>query len=90
MLWTQLSDVMIIILIIVAIIEVAVDQDYRAFSVLIAVVVINVTIGFYQEFKAQKALSALSSLSVPKANVIRDGKQEYIDSIMLVPGDLVT
>lgn len=89
MLWTQISDFMVVILILVAIIEIAVDRDYKAFSVLMAVVIINVTIGFYQEYKAAKALDALSSLSVPKANTIRNGKQEYIDSVLLVPGDLV-
>ncbi|ORY43768.1 calcium ATPase [Rhizoclosmatium globosum] len=53
------------------------------------VVVMNVIIGFSQEYRANRALEALLTLSVPKATVIRDGKQEVLDSKDLVPGDLV-
>ncbi|TPX50204.1 hypothetical protein SeLEV6574_g01036 [Synchytrium endobioticum] len=88
MLWEQVSDFMIIILIIAAIAEGA-SGDPKGMIVLFIVVVINVIIGFSQEWKANKALEALMSLSVPKANVMRDGRQEVIDSRELVPGDVV-
>ncbi|KAI9345199.1 hypothetical protein BDR26DRAFT_800529 [Obelidium mucronatum] len=88
MLWTQLTDFMIIILIIAAITEFAMGDPDPA-VVLLVVVVLNVIIGFSQEWRANRALEALLTLSVPKATVIRDGKQEVIDSAGLVPGDLV-
>lgn len=42
-----------------------------------------------QEYKAEKALASLMSLSVPQAVVIRDRKQVVIPSQELVPGDVV-
>ena len=72
MLLSQLTDFIIVVLIIVAIIEPFVDHksgepyDLRTSSVLLVVVVLNVIIGFTQEYKATKALAALMSLTVPK------------------------
>ncbi|KAI8814697.1 hypothetical protein BJ742DRAFT_671382 [Cladochytrium replicatum] len=88
MIWTQVSDYMVVILVIAAIAEFATD-DPKAAAVLLIVVVLNIIIGFTQEYKANKALEALMSLSVPKAMVIRDGQQEQVNSADLVPGDLV-
>ncbi|KAJ3110318.1 P-type ATPase [Phlyctochytrium bullatum] len=88
MLWTQLTDFMVIILIIAAIAEFATD-DAKAAVVLLIVVVLNVIIGFTQEYRANKALEALLTLSVPKATVIREGKQRVVESAILVPGDIV-
>ena len=88
MIWGQITDFMIIILNVVAIVEAATD-DLKAAIVLWAVVVINVVIGVTQEYKANKALEALLTLTVAKASVIREGKQMIIESTELVPGDLV-
>ncbi|KAJ1555214.1 P-type ATPase [Nowakowskiella sp. JEL0078] len=88
MFWTQISDYMVIILIIAASIEFGLGDPKNAI-VLLAVVVLNTIIGFSQEYKASSAMEALMSLSVPQAIVIRDGKQEKIDSSLLVPGDIV-
>ncbi|KAL9537762.1 hypothetical protein MBANPS3_011488 [Mucor bainieri] len=88
MLWYQLTDFMVIILLIAAIVEAA-EKDFNSMSVLIVVIVLNTIIGFSQEWKASKTLNALMNLAVPKARVIRDGKQDLIASQELVPGDVV-
>ena len=88
MIWTQLTDLMVVVLLVAAIIEFA-TADYKAGGVVLFVVIINVIIGAYQEYKANKALEALLTLTVPKASVIRAGQQSIIDSGELVPGDLV-
>ena len=88
MIFAQLTDFMVIVLILVAIVEFITGDDKAAY-VLLFVVLINVTIGVTQEYKANQALEALLTLTVPKASVIRDGKQVIIDSADLVPGDLV-
>jgi len=53
------------------------------------VVVMNSFFGVYQEFKAEKALSALKNLTVTKIRVVRDGQEQEIDSRNLVPGDII-
>ncbi len=58
-------------------------------SVILAVVVVNVVIGFVQEGKAEKALQAIRHLLAPHAVVLRDGRQQDIDAADLVPGDVV-
>lgn len=52
-------------------------------------IVINVTLGFIQEYRSEKMLAMLSSLVVAKARVMRNGKEEMIASSELVPGDIV-
>lgn len=88
MIWDQLYNFMIIILLAAAIAEFA-TKDFKAAVVLIIVIVLNTIIGFTQEYKASKAIDALSSLTVAKATVIRDGSRLIINSEELVPGDLV-
>jgi len=57
--------------------------------VIIAVVIINAVIGFYQEGKAEKAMEAIRHMLALRASVIRDGKREVIPGEELVPGDIV-
>jgi Na+-exporting ATPase len=52
--------------------------DYIEGSVLAAVIILNVGIGFYQEYGAEKKMDALRALSSPSASVIRHGKSVVI------------
>ena len=63
--------------------------DYIEGGVITAVIFLNVLIGFYQEFQAEKKMDSLRSLSSPSAAVMRDGKIETIPSAEVVPGDIV-
>lgn len=58
-------------------------------AVIIAVVVVNATIGFIQEGRAQEALNAIRDLIAPEATVIRDHRRQRRPVDELVPGDLV-
>ncbi|KAK9789652.1 putative P-type Na(+) transporter [Seiridium cardinale] len=64
-------------------------QDYVEGGVLAAVIFLNVSIGFYQEYGAEKKMEALRALSSPSANVLRDGKTQVIPNSEVVPGDIV-
>lgn len=65
-------------------------QDFIDSGVIAIVVLFNAIIGYLQESKARQAILALSKLSAPKANVIRDGRSKEIEAAYLVPGDIVT
>ncbi|HEX2890929.1 cation-transporting P-type ATPase [Vineibacter terrae] len=58
-------------------------------AVIIAVVTINAIVGYIQEDKAEKALSAIRKMISPRANVWRDGQRTSIPVADLVPGDVV-
>lgn len=63
--------------------------DYIEGGVITAVIILNVSIGFYQEFQAEKKMDSLRSLSSPSAAVLRDGHIETVPSAEVVPGDIV-
>jgi Na+-exporting ATPase len=64
-------------------------QDFIEGGVITAVILLNVAIGFYQEFQAEKKMDSLRSLSSPSATIIRDGEETTISSGEVVPGDIV-
>jgi P-type Na+/K+ transporter len=64
-------------------------QSYISAAVIVAVVLLNIVVGFFQEYSAEKTMESLRGLSSPSANVIRQGHSKTIPSPELVPGDLV-
>lgn len=56
---------------------------------ILAIVVLNTGFGFYQEYKAERVLSALKKMTVVRVRVVRDGAEEEIDSREVVPGEVV-
>ena len=57
--------------------------------VVLSVVVVNTIIGFIQEFKAGKAIEALSDMVPDNTNVLRDGNLISLAVAEIVPGDIV-
>jgi magnesium-transporting ATPase (P-type) len=58
-------------------------------AVIVAVVTINAIVGFIQEDKAEKALSAIRKMIAPHASVWRSGRRTSVPVTDLVPGDVV-
>ncbi|MGE0407238.1 MAG: cation-translocating P-type ATPase, partial [Candidatus Korobacteraceae bacterium] len=58
-------------------------------SVIGVVLLVNTVLGFVQERRAEESVQALLKLLVPRAHVIRDGRERELGSRELVPGDLV-
>ena len=56
---------------------------------ILAIVVLNAVIGFYQEFRAEKSIAALKRMTAPRANVRRDGAVASVLAAEVVPGDVV-
>ncbi len=84
----QFKDLMIILLLVSSVIVFGLG-DARTGWVLLALILFNTTIGFLQEFKAERLMESLERLVVAEAKVIRGGKLEAIDATELVVGDLV-
>ena len=84
----QFNQLVIWILIAATILSAALG-DWLEAAAILAIVLLNALLGFFQEEKAAKALSSLRKLSSPTAKVIRDGALRSVDAQTLVPGDLV-
>jgi Ca2+-transporting ATPase len=54
-----------------------------------AIVVINAIVGFLQEYRAERAVLALLSMTAPRARVVRDGRQATVPATEVVPGDVL-
>lgn len=88
MLWEQLTDTMVLILIAAAGLSAFLNEWAEA-AVILVIVVINALISIVQEKKAANALEALRQMSAPMARVMRQGEESIVPSNELVPGDVV-
>lgn len=89
MLFRQLTDFMILILLAAAVIS-GVVGDLTDSIVILAIVIINAIIGLVQEWRAEKAIEALQNMAASHARVLRDNRWTEITAEDLVPGDVVT
>jgi Ca2+-transporting ATPase len=84
----QFNSFLIYILIIAAVISFFINHLVDGI-VISAIVILNATIGFFQQYKAEKAIKGLKKLVIPISKVIRNEKMIEIPSSQLVPGDIV-
>jgi Ca2+-transporting ATPase len=57
--------------------------------VITVIVLFAVLLGFFQEYRASRALEALRQMGAPLARVLRDGEEAVVPARDLVPGDVV-
>jgi Ca2+-transporting ATPase len=88
-LWRQINNPLIWVLIGAGLLAILMGKATDGLVVL-AVVVVNTIIGFYQEYKAGKAIEALADMVPENVNAIRDGRKLTIPAADLVPGDVVS
>ncbi|MFH0998875.1 MAG: cation-translocating P-type ATPase [Pseudomonadota bacterium] len=86
--FAQFKNFLIILLIVATVISLFLGEPLDAI-VIFAIVVASALLGFYQEFRAEKAMEALKAMSSPTAAVIRDGEEIEIPSADVVPGDIM-
>ena len=77
-----------IISIIAWLLEGAAGLPYEALAI-IAIVIVNALIGFFQEERAEEAVEALKKMTAAAATVLRDGRRQTIPSRDLAPGDIL-
>ena len=56
---------------------------------IITIVILNALIGFFQEYRADRAIAALKSMTAPRAKVWRDGQLAALSAVDVVPGDII-
>ena len=88
MLLMQFKDVMILILLAAAIIS-GIIGDVTDTIVILIIVILNAVIGFFQEYRAEKAMQALKQMSIVQSQAMRDGNVATLPATELVPGDIV-
>ena len=64
-------------------------QHWPDFFIILALLIFNAGVGFWQEYTAGSAVDALKKELAQKARVLRDGEWIVIDAAQLVPGDVV-
>uniref|UniRef100_A0A7C4M220 HAD family hydrolase n=1 Tax=candidate division CPR3 bacterium TaxID=2268181 RepID=A0A7C4M220_UNCC3 len=92
----QFKSPLIYIILIAAVISLFL-KEYTDTILILILVALNVTVGFFQEYKAQKTFLALKNILKPEALVVRDNKIKRIslsdivvgDTVILSPGDKV-
>ena len=90
----QFKDLMVGILLAAAVASLvvsAMNQEPFIDSIaIIAIVILNAALGYFQEEKADEAVDALSKMQVSMTKVKRDGETLEIPSASIVPGDVIT
>ena len=87
-LWRQITNPLIYLLVVAGVAALALGR-YSDSGVVLGVVFLNVLIGFFQEWRANRAVSSLGELIPEYSCVLRDGTKQQIRSEQIVPGDIV-
>lgn len=86
--FSQFRNPLIYIISVAAIISL-IMAEYNDALIIAIVIFLDSIVGFFQEYRAEKAVVALRRLLKPTAKVIRDGKVIDLDTVEIVPDDLV-
>lgn len=84
----QFNDALVWILLVAAFLA-FIFSEYRDVTIILFIVFINATIGFFQEWKAERILDSIKRLTTDKAFVLRNGNKKEIDTKLIVPGDVI-
>src|SRR5512146_765077 len=84
----QFTSLVIWILIVAASVSAAMGERVDAIAI-VAIVVLNAVIGFFQEYRAEQAVAELKRMTAPRGRVLRDGSAATVPASVLVPGDLL-
>ncbi|HAU1042948.1 TPA: cation-translocating P-type ATPase [Legionella pneumophila] len=84
----QFASVVIWVLLGAVVVSFLLDEKADAIAIL-AIVILNAIIGFFLEYRADRAMLALQQMAAPKATVLRDGHAKVIAASDIVPGDIL-
>ncbi len=84
----QFSSLTIWLLIAASVVSMALGDTLDG-AAIITIVILNGLVGFFQEYRAERAILALRAMAAPKARVLRDDKTVLIPAREVVPGDVL-
>ena len=84
----QFKSFLIIILIFAAVLAFFMESKVDA-VVIVAIIILNSFLGFFQEYKASKAIDDLNKMMVTKVRVLRNKRIMEVNSETIVPGDII-
>lgn len=84
----QFKDFMVMVLLAATVVSGLLGEIADAVTIM-AILVVNAILGFVQEFRAERSMESLRSLTAPEAHVLREGVEQRIPAAELVPGDIV-
>lgn len=84
----QLNSLVIWVLLGAVIISFLMGEKGDAIAIL-SIVILNAIIGFFLEYRADRAMLALQQMAAPKATVFREGHAKMISASEIVPGDIL-
>lgn len=84
----QFANILIFVLLVATVFSFFLGDIVDALAIL-AIVIFNGILGFIQEWKAETAITNLKKMLSPRCRVIRDGKEQEIHAVKLIPGDCV-
>ena len=84
----QFKDFMVLVLLAATVVSGLLGEIADAVTIL-TILIINAVLGFVQEFRAERSMESLRSLTAPEARVLREGTEQKIPAAEVVPGDIV-
>jgi Ca2+-transporting ATPase len=90
--WTVLAEQFKNVLVLVLILAVAMSAvlGHTVEAIVIgAILLLSVLLGFFQEYRAERAIEALREMAAPTATAVRDGEARQVPARELVPGDVL-
>ncbi|MBE9537005.1 MAG: cation-translocating P-type ATPase [Proteobacteria bacterium] len=84
----QFKDSLIIILFIASLLSFIIGEPFDA-GLILLIVLFSAGLGFFQGFRAEKAIESLRNMILPETTVLRDGREKTLKSAEVVPGDIL-
>jgi len=86
--WNQAKNPLVLLLVAASVLSFGLGKTHEGVFVLAAIVV-NVALGFWQEYKADNAVQHLEQYLTQQTRVVRNGNTESVAAEQLVPGDYI-
>lgn len=85
----EITEPMILLLIVVGVVYAILGREISDAVTIFIVIALLVFAEVWNEYRAKKAIAALGQITAPKARVIREGEVREVDSVLVVPGDVL-